>query len=124
MHQTYSLVVVLACILFENVISISHFNGRINYVRQETCVIYLGQLFRDVPAHKHRLQVDPKVLDSHPVFYNIGGVRKILNPLLNLGFEWGVVPGKQFTSAWKPPRETEGLNTFQIDDINCWEDLS
>lgn len=57
-------------------------------------VIYLRQLFSDVSTHKHSLQVDPEVLDSHPVFYDISGVGKILNPLLNLGFKWGVVPGK------------------------------
>lgn len=88
MHQTYSLVVVLGCILFDTVITELIMCGR------KLDVIYLGQLFSNVPTHKHRLQVDPKVLDSHPVFYNIGGVRKILNPLLNLGFERGVVPGK------------------------------
>lgn len=57
-------------------------------------VIYLRQLFSDVSTHKHSLQVDPKVLDGHPVFYDISRVGKILNPLLNLGFKWGVVPGK------------------------------
>lgn len=62
------------------------------------CILYevidLRQLFGDVSPHKHSLQVDPKVLDRHPVFYDISGVGKILNPLLNLGFKRRVVSRK------------------------------
>lgn len=66
---------------------------RIYYSQYEVHVIYLWQLLSDVPTHKHCLQVDPKVLDRHPVFYNVSCVGEILNPLLNLAFKWGVVPG-------------------------------
>lgn len=65
--------------------------------------MYLGQLFCNVSTHKHSFKVDPEILNSHPVFNDISGVGKILNPLLNLAFKWGVVPGKSdLTSACKP----------------------
>lgn len=55
-------------------------------------MVYLRQLFSNVSTHKDSLQVDPEVLDCHPVFYYIRCVGKILDPLLNLAFEWGVIP--------------------------------
>lgn len=63
--------------------------------------MYLRQLFSNVSTHKYSLQVDPEVLDSHPVLYYIRCVGKILNPLLNLGFKWGVVSGRGIISTWK-----------------------
>lgn len=57
-------------------------------------LIYLGQLLGNVSPNKHGLQVDPEVLNGHPVLDDISGVGKILNPLLDLGFKWSVVPGK------------------------------
>lgn len=72
--------------------------------------IYLRQLFCNVSTHKHSFKVDPEILNSHPVFNDISGVGKILNPLLNLAFKWGVVPGKSdLVSAWYHTQVTDCL---------------
>lgn len=62
--------------------------------------MHLGHLFGNVPSHKHCLQVDPKVLNCHPAFDDISGVGEVLDPLLNLGFKWSVVPGKRDEMAF------------------------
>lgn len=60
---------------------------------KEYCIVtYLRELFSDVSPYKHSLQVDPEVLDRHPVLYDISCVGQILHPLLYLCLKWGVVP--------------------------------
>ena len=53
---------------------------------------HLGQLLGDVATHKDSLQVDPEVLDDHPVLDDLRRVRQVLYPRLDLLLEWRVVP--------------------------------
>ena len=69
------------------------------HARTHTHARYLGQLFGDVTAHKDSLQVDPQVLDCHPVLNDLRGVCQVGHPKLNVLLEGGVVSGKA-TLAW------------------------
>ena len=53
--------------------------------------LYLWQLFGNVAAHKHGLQVDPQVLHDHPVLDDLGGRWKLLHPLLDCFFKRRIV---------------------------------
>ena len=52
---------------------------------------YLWELFGNVTAHKHSLQIDPQVLHNQPVLNDLGGASQLLHPLLDLGLEGSVV---------------------------------
>ena len=54
-------------------------------------VPYFRKLLGNVPAHEHGLQVDPEVLDGHPVLDDVRGVGQVLDPLLDLHLERSVV---------------------------------
>ena len=66
---------------------------RSRVVRDLNKVAYLRKLLGDVAPHKHGLQVDPQVLNGHPVLYDVRGVGQILDPLLNLPLKGSVVSG-------------------------------
>ena len=51
----------------------------------------LGQLFGNIPTHKHCLQVDPEVLDQQPLLQHLVGVGEVLDPLLDLLLEGCIV---------------------------------
>ena len=55
----------------------------------------LWQLLRNVATDKHSLEVNPQVLDGHPVLQDVGRVRQVMNPLLDVLLEWCVVPASK-----------------------------
>ena len=57
-------------------------------------VTNLWQLFSNISSNKHSLKVNPQVLHCQPVLNNVGCVRKLLNPALNLLLEGRIIPGK------------------------------
>ena len=52
----------------------------------------LRQLLRDVSADEHRFEVDPQVLDGHPVLNDLCRAGQLVHPLLDLCLERHVVP--------------------------------
>ena len=74
-------------------------------------LLYLWQLLGNVSTHKHRLQVDPEVLHHQPVLQNLRCVCEIFHPLLNLRFEWCIVPvGKMSVKETFAGIVVNGLN--------------
>ena len=77
----------------------THARTRVTQTRHHDT--HLRQLLGDVPAHKDSLQVDPQVLDSHPVLYDLSRVGQFVHPLLDGLLERLVVPGHNTThSGW------------------------
>lgn len=62
----------------------------------------LRQLLGDVPAHEHRLQVDPEVLNRQPLLDDLRGVGEFLHPQLDGRLERSIVPageGSEFIDS-------------------------
>ena len=58
----------------------------------------LRQLFSDVSSDKHSLQINPQVLHHEPVLDDLRGSSQLGNPLLDITFEWRIVPDKWTTN--------------------------
>ena len=58
----------------------------------------LRQLFSNVSSDKHCLQINPQVLHHEPVLDDLRGSSQLGNPLLDITFEWRIVPGKRTTN--------------------------
>ena len=59
----------------------------------------LRQLFGDVAAHEDGLEINPQVLDDHPVLNDVRRVGQLLHPVLDILLEWSVVPVQMCASC-------------------------
>ncbi len=60
-------------------------------------LVHLRQLLGNVTTHKHGLKVHPEILNHQPVLENFSGVCQVLDPLLNVLLEGGIVPAENKT---------------------------
>ena len=74
-----------------------HKNSHIKYcmkIKIKTLILivyyYLGQLFCNVTTNEDSLEVNPEVLDNHPVLNDLRRVGQVLHPCLDLSLERSV----------------------------------